>query len=218
MHVVIINGSPRARSFSNTEKIITAFAKGLSEKGSTFETHAISDRKTWDTIRDAYIKNDEILIALPLFVECVPGLLLEFLETLPEKDEHTRLSFLLQSGFAEGCQLRCGEAFLEKLPEYLGVRYGGCLVRGGNFGIRFLDGEKLAKGTKPYQAMGRLFAEGDGFFRDEAKKFTGPEYLPLPARMLMGLIFKTLAKRMFQKEAASWGCGVPLDKKVWETD
>lgn len=216
MHVVIINGSPRVQKYSNTDKIIAAFAKGLSEKEVTFETYAVSDRKTWDIIRDAYIKNDEILIALPLYVECVPGLLLEFLETLPKKDEHTRLSFLLQSGFAEGCQLRCGEAFLEKLPEYLGVRYGGCLVKGDNFGIRIVDEEKQAQATKPYQAMGKLFAEGDGFFREEAKKFTGPEYFPLPMRLMMGLIFKTLAKKMFQKAAASWGCRVPLDEKVWE--
>lgn len=218
MHVVIINASPRVQKYSNTEKIIAAFAKGLSEKESTFETYAISNRKTWDIIRDAYLKNDEILIALPLYVECVPGLLLEFLETLPKKDEHTRLSFLLQSGFAEGCQLRCGEAFLEKLPEYLGVRYGGCLVKGNNFGIRIISEDQQAQATKPYQAMGKLFAEGDGFFRKEAKKFTGPEYLPLPVRLLMGLIFKTLTKKMFQKAAASWGCSVPLDEKVWETD
>ncbi len=104
------------------------------------------------------MKNDEILIALPLYVECVPGLLLEFLETLPKKDERTRLSFLLQSGFAEGCQLRCGEAFLEKLPEYF----------------------------------------------------------PLPMRLLIGLIQKTLAKKMFQKAAASLGCSTPLDAKIWD--
>ena len=216
MHVVIINGSPRVQKYSNTEKIIAAFAKGLSEAGSTFEAHAISDRKTWDIVRDAYMKNDEILIALPLYVECVPGLLLEFLETLPQKDERTRLSFLLQSGFAEGCQLRCGEAFLEKLPGYLGVRYGGCLVKGGNFGIRILDEEKQAQATKPYQAMGRLFAEGEGFFREEAKKFTGPEYFPLPMRLLIGLIQKTLAKKMLQEAAASLGCSTPLDAKIWD--
>ena len=154
-------------------------------------------------------------MALPLYVECVPGLLLEFLETLPQKDTRTRLSFLLQSGFAEGCQLRCGEAFLEKLPEYLGVRYGGCLVKGDNFGIRFVSGTKQAQITKPYQAMGELFAEGDGFFREEAKKFTGPESFSLPMRWIIGLIQKTLAKKMFQKTAAALGCSVPLDKKVW---
>lgn len=56
MHVVIINGSPRVQKYSNTEKIIAAFAKGLSEAESNFETYAISDRKTWDIIRDAYMK------------------------------------------------------------------------------------------------------------------------------------------------------------------
>ena len=217
MHVVIINGSPRVQKYSNTEKIIAAFAKGLAEGESTFETYAISNRKTWNIIRDAYIKNDEILIALPLYVECVPGLLLEFLETLPKKDERTRLSFLLQSGFTEGCQLRCGEAFLEKLPEYLGVRYGGCLVKGGNFGIRVLEEEKQEQATKAYRAMGKLFAAGDGFSCEEAKKFTGPEYFPLPVRLMIGLMQKTLARKMLQKVAASWGCSVPLDEKVWET-
>lgn len=218
MHVVIINGSPRVQKYSNTEKIIDSFAKGLSEKGASFETYAISNRKSWERIRDAYIKNEEILIALPLYVECVPGLLLEFLEILPKKDEHTRLSFLLQSGFAEGCQLRCGEEFLMKLPGYLGVCYGGCLVKGDNFGIRIVDKEKQEQITKQYQAMGKLFAEGDGFFREEAKKFTGPEYFPLPMRMMMQFIFKTFAKKMFQKVAASWGCNTPLDEKVWETN
>lgn len=217
MYVVIINGSPRTQKYSNTEKIIASFTKGLSENGVSFETYAISNRKSWDTIRDAYIQHEEILIALPLYVECVPGLLLEFLETLPQKDTHTRLSFLLQSGFAEGSQLRCGETFLEKLPEYLGVRYGGCLVKGGNFAIRFLEEEKQAQATKPYQAMGELFAEGEGFFREEAKKFTGPEYFSLPMRLMVGLIHKTFAKKMLQKIAASLGCSVPLDEKVWET-
>ena len=66
MHVVIINGSPRVQKYSNTEKIIAAFAKGLSEKESTFETYAISNRKTWDVIRDAYMKNDHILSSLSL--------------------------------------------------------------------------------------------------------------------------------------------------------
>lgn len=216
MHVVIINGSPRVQKYSNTEKIIASFAKGLSEKGASFETYAVSNRKSWENIREAYIKNEEILIAIPLYVECIPGLLLEFLETLPKKDERTRVSFLLQSGFAEGCQLRCGEEFLTRLPEYLGVRYGGCLVKGDNFGIRLLDEEKQEQITKPYQAMGKLFADGDGFFREEAKKFTGPEYLSLPMRLIMQLVQKTIAKKIFQKVAASWGCHTPLDEKVWE--
>ena len=91
------------------------------------------------------------------------------------------------------------------------------MVKGDNVGIRMLDDEKQAQATKPYQAMGKLFAEGDGFFREEAKKFTGPEYFSLPMRLIIGLIHKTLARKILQKAAASWGCRVPLDEKVWET-
>lgn len=90
-------------------------------------------------------------------------------------------------------------------------------MKGDNFGIRLLEEEKQAQLTKPHQAMGELFAEGDGFFREEAKKFTGPEYFSLPMRLIIGLIQKTLAKKMFKKMAVSWGCSVPLDEKVWET-
>ena len=90
MHVMIINGSPRVEKYSNTDKIIAAFAEGLSEAGATFEKHAVSRKESWPVIREAYTENTEIVIALPLFVENIPGLLLEFLETLPVKDKDLR--------------------------------------------------------------------------------------------------------------------------------
>ena len=101
MHVVIINGSPRVAKYSNTEKIIESFDDGLKETGASVERYAVYDRTKWDEIREAYIHNNEIIIALPLYVESAPGILLEFLETLPVKDKNTRLSFILQGGFAE---------------------------------------------------------------------------------------------------------------------
>lgn len=206
MHVVIINGSPRAQKISNTEKIIDTFAEGLTAKGASCERYAISNRNSWQNIRDAYVRNDEILIALPLFVECVPGLLLEFLETLPQKDEGTRLSFILQGGFAEGSQLRCGEKFLKNLPKYLGVQYGGTLVKGDNFGIRIVDEQQREMITDPYREMGERFAEEHGFDFPEAASFTGPEHFSWSKRFLLQLVFKTVARRIYNDAAKSWGC------------
>ena len=60
MHVVIINGSPRVEKYSNTEKIIDAFAEGLSEADVTFERYPISNRGNWDRAREAYINHTEI--------------------------------------------------------------------------------------------------------------------------------------------------------------
>lgn len=113
-------------------------------------------------------------------MECVPGLLLEFLETLPKKDEHTRLSFLLLSGFAEGCQLRCGEEFLAKLPEYLGVRYGGCLVKGDNFGIRMLDDEKQKQSQNRIRRWANCLRRETGFSVRKQRNLLTRNIFPCP--------------------------------------
>lgn len=216
MHVVIINGSPRVEKYSNTDKIIQAFEKGLASHGVTSERYAISNRNSWNTIRHAYETNTQIVIALPLYVECVPGLLLEFLETLPQKNKDTQISFILQSGFAEGCQLRCGEEFLKKLPEYLGCSYGGCLVKGDNFSIRLLDEKQQKRITKPYERMGEVFAKEHSFDNKECRDFTGPEYFSFSQRLMLGMIFGTFARKMFNDVAKVWGCTEKLDAKPYK--
>ena len=216
MHVVIINGSPRIKKNSNTGKIISAFTRGLGRIGATSEVFALSDRNVWDEARRAFLNNDKIIIAHPLFVECVPALLLEFLESLPEKREKpAELSFILQGGFDEGAQMRCGEAFLKTLPEQLGCTFGGTLVRGGNFFIRTLEDEKLNKTLLPFETMGESFGRNGNFLTVEAEKFAGIERYPFIVRMMLNLTFKTLLKRNFDKIAAQWGCTRPLDDKPY---
>ena len=216
MHVVVMNGSPRAKKYSNTDKIIEAFGKGLMKSGSTYELYTLSDKKVWDAAREAFYSHTRILIALPLYVECIPGLLLEFLETLHKKEEAgTRIDFILQSGFAEGCQLRCGEDFLKMLPKELNCSYGSCLVKGDNFGIRISDEKQRRQILDPYEKMGELYGENATFDNEEARKFTGPERFFLPIRMMLSFIFKTFARKRFDTVAKSWGCTRPLDDRPY---
>ena len=215
MHVVIINGSPRVPRYSNTDKIIGAFERGLAGKGVTCEKYAISNRNSWEDICHAYETNTQIIIALPLYVECVPGLFLEFLDILLRKTQDTQLSFILQGGFAEGCQYRCGEQFLKKLPDYLGCSYGGCLVKGDNFSIRLLEREQQDRATQPYERMGEVFAVEHNFNSKEAKDFTGDEYYSLPRRILLDIAFKTIVRGIFKRAAKSWGCKEKLDAKPY---
>ena len=215
MHALIINGSPRIKKFSNTDKILDEFVKGMCEGGNTCERYEISDKASWDEIRKAYDESDNILIALPLYVESVPGLLMEFLETLTPKSGNAKMSFILQSGFAEGIQLRCGEAYLEKLAGYLGCEYGGTLVKGGNFEIRFLSDESRVKATSPYAEMGREFSANGNFYSDKCKAFTGPEIFPAPVRVLVGFFFKTVVRKSFIRDGESLGCTRPLDYKPY---
>ena len=216
MHVMIINGSPRVEKLSNTARILEKFTAGYSENGNTSEIYNVSERSKWDEMRAAFSSADNILIALPLYVECIPGLLLEFLETVTPKNGG-KMSFILQSGFAEGAQLRCGEEYLTKLPAMLGCEYGGTLVKGNNFGIRLVEGKDRDKMTEPYREMGRIFGRDGNFFSDECKKFTGPEIFPLPVRFLVGLMFKGAQRKWMDKAAASWGCTKPLDYRPYES-
>lgn len=211
MHVLIINGSPRIKAHSNTDKIIDKFGEGLKEAGSTYEQYEVSDRKQWDAIRDAFAKAESILIAIPLYVENIPGLLMEFLETVPARQGDADIAYILQGGFAEGIQLRCGEEYLKILTKQLGCNYKGTLVKGDNFSIRFFEGKQRDKVTGPYKNMGVIFGKNGDFNAEECRKFTGPEIFPAPTRLLIGTIFKTVAKKGFAQIAKGWGCTTPLD-------
>ena len=219
-HIVILNGSPRVKKNSNTNKIIQAFTEGLEEAGITHKLYSLSNRTEWDEAREAFMTNDNIIIALPLFVECLPSLLLEFLSTLPtERKQPAKLSFILHSGFDEGHQLRLGEKFLQTLPSQLGCTYGGTLVKGGSFLLRMRDNNYIKKVTDKilasYAMMGQSFALNGNFFTPEAKKFTGPEKNPKIGVLLFNLIFKRLVKKNFERFANAWGCTRPLNDQPY---
>ena len=219
-HIIIINGSPRIKKNSNTNKIIQAFAEGLEEAGITHKLYSLSNHAEWDEAREAFMTNDNIIIAVPLFVECLPSLSLEFLSTLPtERKQPAKLSFILHGGFDEGHQLRLGEKFLQSLPAQLGCTSGGVLVKGGSFLLRNRENSYIKKMTDKmlasYTAMGRSFARNGNFMTPEAKKFTGFEKNPKIGILLFNLIFKRIVKKNFERMAQEWGCSEPLNSKPY---
>ena len=215
-HLVIINGSPRVQKFSNTDKIIHSFVKGLDEAGITWELHHLSNRNEWDAAREAFLTHERILIAFPLYVECIPSMMLEFLGTLPSERRHpAQLSFLLHGGMDEGYEFRFCERILQGLPAQLGCSCGGTLIHGGSFGIRTREDAVKAKIVAPYEKMGRLFAQNGNFFTPEAKKFTGPEQYPWLVQKMVSLLFLKKVNKGFEDFAKSWGCTRPLDDKPY---
>ena len=215
-HLVIINGSPRVQKFSNTDKIIHSFAKGLDEAGITWELHNLSNRNEWDAARKAYLDNERTLIAFPLYVECVPSLMLEFLATLPVgRQQLGELSFLLHGGMDEGNEYRLCERFLKTLPSQLGCSYGGTLIHGGSFRIRTAGDKEVARILDPYVKMGRLYAQKGNFLSPEAAKFIGMEQYPWLVRKLVSLLALDKINGEFDQFAKSWGCTRPLDDKPY---
>ncbi|MDR2957368.1 MAG: NAD(P)H-dependent oxidoreductase [Coriobacteriales bacterium] len=181
MHLVIINCSPRTASRSNTARIIEQFQVGYAKAGGTSELHHLSRRSSWGSIRAAFDNNNIIVFALPLYIESVPGIMLEFLETLSPKAHAegvvaTRIGFILQSGFPEASQLRCGEQLLEKLPGYLNCEYAGTLIKGNMFAASLLDSEAAETMLYPFATMGEEFARSNSFDKKKATEFAKPEY------------------------------------------
>ena len=218
--VLILNGSPRVKKNSNTNKIIDAFGEGLQQAGTCYDIYSLSNRSEWDAAREAFMTSDNIIIAVPLFVECLPSILLEFLDTLPtERKQSAQLSFILHGGFDEGHQLRLGEKFLQSLPAQLGCSCGGVLVKGGSFLLRNRENSYIKKMTDKmlasYTTMGQSFAQNGNFMTPEAKKFTGPEKNPWIGLLLFNLIFKRIVKKNFERIAQEWGCTEPLDSKPY---
>lgn len=183
MHLVVINCSPRVLANSNTNIILQSFIAGYIKSGNTVELHHLSQSKKWNEIQKAFEENTNILMALPLYVECVPGIMLEFLETLSPKNKDsakTRLSFLLQGGFAEGSQYRCCERYLQQLPALLGCEYGGTLLKGNMFMTHIFTEEMRASSISPFAVMGETFAEDGCFRKEKADRFAAPEFFKMP--------------------------------------
>ena len=216
MHVVIINGSPRACQYSNTDKIIRAFVRGLESSGSSVEIYCLSSRREWDNARKAYLANERIIFALPMYVESIPSLMLEFLATLPtQRQLPAELSFIVHGGFDEGHQFRLCEHILASLPEQLGCTYGGCLIKGGSFMLRLFSNDEVERTTQPYVTQGQRFEWSGDFLTPEAAKFTGPERYPWIVRQITALVLKFLVNRKFERFADEWGCTTSLDHQVY---
>ena len=217
MHLVIINASPRIEDRSNTAKIIKVFLRGFMKKENTAEVWHLSDRKQWADAKTAFENNGNILFAIPLYVENIPGIMLEFLETLePKSEAGTKMSFILQGGFAEGCQLRCGEAYLEKLPGYFNCEYNGTLIKGNNFAPAWLPDKMGESMLAPYEAMGEVFAEKGCFEKETATEFAKPEYFSEKEIRSFNRFGSKAQKLMFDFMAKKHGCKTPLNYKPYE--
>ena len=214
MHLVIISGAARPQAKSNTAKIIAAFQQGYEESGNTTEIYYLSDRRQWAAAEKAFQENTNILIALPLYVENIPGILLEFLSGLqPKKTSGTQLAFLLQGGFPEASQSRCCEAFLETLPPQLGCAYAGTLIKGDMFGVGLVDEKNREKMLAPFTEMGRVFARGGRFEKSAVDAFAAPEYMPEKQVRMYRLLGRHVSRIFMGHIAKKLGCKDKLDAR-----
>jgi len=179
MDLIIFSCSPRPKNKSNTAVIVESFKNGfLSDGRLNVDIYYLYEHNEWDNFRKIFKENTDIIFALPLFVECIPGLLMEFIESLEPKNSKeivTKISFILQGGFEEACQLRTCEKYLEKLPSYLNCKYNGTLIKGGMFALSIVSDNSRNKMLQPFFNMGERYAKDRTFEKTIVTKFAAPE-------------------------------------------
>ena len=216
MNLLIISCTPRIKEKSNTDKILDEFKKGYESYGNTTETLYLYKRNEWETIRKKFYENDNILFALPLYVECIPGIMAEYLESLkPKQKNNTKIGFLLQSGFAEASQLRCCESYLETLPSLLGCEYNGTLLKGNMFAVSFMDGKIRKKMVEPFYNMGKYYAQNNYFNKEVVNDFAKPEYFSKKV-IFLNNILSPLNKFFIKVFAKKLGCKGSLNDKPYQ--
>ena len=165
---------------------------------------------------NAFAQNDRILIAFPLYVENIPGILLEFLSGLtPKQTPDTKLAFIIQGGFPEASQSRCCEAFLETLPAQLGCDYAGTLIKGDMFGTSLVDEKNREKMLAPFTQMGRTFAQTGCYEKAAVDAFAGPEYMPEKQIRMYNRIGKRISHFFMGRIAKKLGCREKLDARPY---
>lgn len=219
MHLIIISCSPRTIKASNTDKILKQFKSGFEQEGNTSQVYYLVKRRRWEEIRQAFYNNEQIIFAIPLYVECIPGLMMEFLETLePYKDKlkKTKVGFILQGGFPEASQLRCCEEYLKKLPGYLNCEYNGTLIKGDMFGVSLVPEKKRNKAIGVFYDAGCNFAKEGTLDNEYIRKLAGAEYFSNKVLFLFRIL-APFQRRMLKHIAKSaFGCNKSLRLKPYE--
>jgi hypothetical protein len=206
MKLIIFCCSPRPETKSNTALIANAFANGVKNRYDDVEIFYIYKRNEWENYKQVFAENNEIIFATPLFVECVPSLLLEFLETLRPKAKETKIGFILQGGFEECCQLRTCEKFLEKLPSYLNCSCSGTLIKGGMFTLALCSPKSREKKMIRFAEFGKVYAQKGCFEKSAVTQFARPERYSIAMKTLI-ILLKPLNK------IAWWGLSKKLSIK-----
>jgi len=188
MQLTVYNGSPRGKN-SNTRLLLERFLGGLEGKGGqTHRLHYLVRRNQRKQQVDDFARAPgPVLLAFPLYTDCMPGLVKDFIEDLRPLCGQEGLPpamFLVQSGFPEARHSRFVERYLKKLTRRLGCGYLGTMVRGGVEGIRVMPAMMTRKLYGLMEDLGAALARTGKLDPELLSKLATPETLT-PARRFL---------------------------------
>lgn len=185
MKLAIFNGSPRKKN-SNSDVLIRHFLYGYNRiKSDTIPVYYLAGNKQEEERIKAFLDSETIIIIFPLYTDCMPGIVKEFIENISEKElpHPKKIGFIVQSGFPESIHSVFVERYLEKLTKRLNCEYMGTIIKGGVEGIKMMPGWMTKKIIENFRELGSYMAENNCFSSDIQKRLREP-YKMTPIRKL----------------------------------
>ena len=180
MRLTVFNGSPRTKQ-GNTATLIGDLLEGFgTDDADTIEVHYLNSASRRRAAAEAFQRCDVAIIAFPLYMHAMPGIVMTWLEMLEPLDPRRRvkIGFIVQSGLPEARQSRAVEAFLNRLPGRLGGEHLGTVVRGGVEAMQFAPAFMFRKLRRAFTKLGRQLASDGRFDEATIAEIAGHETMP----------------------------------------
>jgi NAD(P)H-dependent FMN reductase len=176
--LLVINGSPRVER-SISAFLMNKFADGFqSVQGTSVEMIHLAKTKDKITLVQKYKQADCVMLAFPLYVDAMPGIVKEFIELLSPlagREGNPPIGFLVQSGFPEAVHSRSVEKYLAQLTVRLNSPYLGTILRGGCGSVTIAPEIFNRRIFITLNELGEQLAQQGGFDPQTIRKFASLE-------------------------------------------
>ena len=204
MKVTFLIGSPKmGQSFS--EKILEMLQRNLKQRNCIVDDskiYNINRKPLSKEERDEICNSDVLVVAFPLYVDGIPGHLLEQLTVLEKefrsRDCHDLMLYgIINNGFIEGIQSRNAARMLELFARRAGIRMGQILCVGAGEMTRMMLNMKIPFGKGPLSKMDHIYTT---FLSNLSARKEGEMLVMQPS--YAGWIFRAMSASYFWRPAA----------------
>lgn len=200
MKLAIFNGSPRAKT-SNTKKLLDFFQKGFENAGGeiTSVDYLIQEKHVDEQVRH-FLEAQNILLAFPLYVDSLPGVVKQFIEKIGNIDGRgKRIYFFVHSGFPEAVHCEALVRYLKLLTKRWNMEYGGTILKPGTEQIHMRPEKKNENLFHDFETLGSKLATTEIPDQSIVEKFKKHYVFPKRAIPLIKLLVKLGVFDLFWK-------------------
>jgi hypothetical protein len=195
MKRLLLNGSPRGKN-SNSRLLISWFQEGLKLAGQ--QEAPVIDLADTRNVREqvnAFHEADEILLAMPLYADQAPGIVMHFFTWLvkdgSERVVGKKIYFIIQSGFMESMQSQALRDLLNRFCKRVGLINCGVAIKGGVEGIRMMPPRMQKKLRGWINESGLSMGQGKKIPQELINKMASPVRISKPLLFVIKMAIHT---------------------------